>query len=142
MINNGVNIELYQLLINSSLFVLIWIVQLVVYPGFTHYQEKDIKGWHPVYSRRITYIVMPLMLSQLGLYIHSTIQEPSIINISIMILIVLIWVITFLIAVPLHGLINRDDQTIDHRVKLVRVNWPRTIAWTFILIISLIGYGT
>ena len=142
MIGESLNIELFQLLVNSGLMVLIWIVQLVIYPGFIHYPEPEIKKWHPIYARRITYIVMPLMLSQLVMYTYSIFQEYSLVNMSILVLILFNWVITFLMAVPLHGRIDKDLTSLHHRKKLIKVNWPRTIAWTIILIISVLGYGT
>ena len=138
----SLNIELYQLLINASLFVLIWMVQLVIYPGFTYYQESDIKQWHPLYTRRITYIVMPLMLSQLLLYSYSMYEDPSILNGLIMGLIVFNWLITFLIAIPLHGSVDKETTTLGKRMRLIKVNWYRTFAWTIILILSIINYGT
>ena len=138
----SLNIELYQLLVNTSLFILIWIVQLVIYPGFTFYQEEDIKKWHPLYARRITYIVMPLMLSQLVLYAYSIMKDLSIINGLIIGLIVFNWIITFLIAIPLHSSIDRDIDTLNQRKRLIKVNWYRTFGWTIILIISFINYGT
>jgi hypothetical protein len=141
MHHDVLNMELINLIVNAALCVLIWIVQLVIYPGFTHYREEGIKKWHPIYARRITYIVMPLMLSQLLLYITASYQQPSIGSVLILVLIILVWMVTFLMAVPLHNDIDSQSDSIVPRNKLVRINWIRTIIWTGILIISLLNYG-
>ena len=141
MIYDVLNIEEIRLIVNASLCSLIWIVQLVIYPGFNHYREEDIKKWHPIYAKRITYIVMPLMLSQFLLYIAASYQEPSTGSVLILVLIILVWMVTFMVAVPLHNNIDRCEDSIVPRNKLVRINWIRTMAWTGILIISLLNYG-
>ena len=135
------NLALITLLIDTSLFILIWMVQLIVYPGFCYYKEEDIKRWHPVYTQIITIIVLPLMASQLGLYGITVFKSPNVLSIIQFILVVSTWAITFLFAVPLHNAIEKSPQTLSHRKKLVQVNWPRTANWTIILIISLICYG-
>ena len=52
-------------LADFGLLVLIWMVQLVVYPGFKYYQRERLLEWHARYTSRISYIVGPLMLGQL-----------------------------------------------------------------------------
>jgi hypothetical protein len=135
------NLALLTVLVDTALFILIWMVQLIIYPGFCYYEEENIKKWHPVYTKMITIIVLPLMVGQLGLYSLAVFQQPDVLSISQFILVASTWGITFLFAVPLHSAIEKVPQTVSHRKKLVQVNWPRTAIWTIILIISLINYG-
>ena len=134
------NIDIILLLINTALAVLIWMVQLVIYPGFTYYSEAEVKKWHPIYTRKITSLVMPLMLAQLILYLFSILNTPSVGVITIMVLITFNWVITFLVAIPHHIAMDKKQFTWSERKKLININWYRTIAWSLILIISLIEY--
>lgn len=130
-----------QVLVNVALFVLIWMVQLIVYPGFNFYPEKNLKQWHQIYATRITVIVFPLMLSQLLLYAFALYSHPSGATLGMFLLVLSTWVITVFFAVPLHNAIDRHPQTTVQRKKLVQVNWSRTVIWTLILIICLFSYG-
>ncbi|MEL7161763.1 MAG: hypothetical protein AAFN92_13465, partial [Bacteroidota bacterium] len=61
-----------RLAVDTAALVLIWLVQLVIYPAFLYYAEADFRGWHPVYTQRVTYVVLPVMLAQLALYAYLT----------------------------------------------------------------------
>lgn len=135
------DVDFFKILIDTSLCVLIWIVQIVIYPGFCYYSEGDIKKWHPIYTRRITYIVLPLMLSQLIIYLYFSYLKFSYVSLGSLALVIFIWGVTFLVSVPLHAKIDSSSNSIHAREKLVKTNWIRTVAWTFLLILSLINYG-
>ena len=132
------NLAVFTLMINTGLCVLIWVVQLVVYPSFRHYSEAEIKHWHPIYTVQITYIVLPLMLSQLGTYIYTAMQNSSWPTFLILALVLSTWLVTFLISVPLHRAIDQQADSMLAREKLIQTNWIRTITWTSILILSVL----
>ena len=134
------NLTVFTLMINAGLCVLIWIVQLVVYPSFCHYSEAEIKYWHPIYTVQITYIVLPLMLSQLGAYIYMATRTTSWQIFLVLALVVSTWLVTFLISVPLHSAIDQQADSMLPREKLIQTNWIRTILWTLILILSIVFY--
>ena len=130
----------FQLLIDSGLVVLIWMVQLIVYPSFTYMTPRDLIRWHTEYTPRITRIVAPLMLGQLafsGLNLYSSVDIYSV---SYAVLVVLMWLITFLFFIPLHGKIQEGLATKEILDRLIRINWARTIVWTTLLVLSLIRY--
>ena len=135
------DIDLLKILFNTGLFILIWIVQLVIYPSFSFYSEANIKKWHRLYTSRITIVVLPLMLSQLLLYIYTSITQSDIIDYISLCLVVLTWLTTFLIFVPLHSNIEAQHDTVFSRKRLTKTNWIRTVLWSLILIISLIFYA-
>jgi len=136
-----VSLELFKIILDTALCTLIWLVQIVIYPSFLYYHEPDLKRWHSSYTDRITLIVMPLMLCQFFLYLYLSYQYPTFSSFLGLGLVLLIWLITFFIAVPLHGDIDKLPDTIIARKKLVRTNWIRTIAWTLVLVLSLLHYG-
>ncbi len=135
------DIDLLKILFNTGLFILIWIVQLVIYPSFSFYSEANIKKWHRLYTSRITIVVLPLMLGQLLLYIYTSITQSDIIDYISLCLVVLSWLTTFLIFVPLHSNIETLHDTVFSRERLTKTNWIRTVLWSIILIISLIFYA-
>lgn len=126
------------LIVNSGLVVLIWMVQLIVYPSFLFYNKENLVQWHNIYTKRIAVIVVPLMLIQLVLSILNTIVSFSIINLTIALLVLFLWVFTFTSFAPVHFKIseNRFQQT--QLQQLVNRNWIRTIIWSFILGLSLL----
>ena len=133
--------ELLRLLSDTGLFILIWIVQLVIYPSFYYYSEDQLKKWHEIYKLKISIIVLPLMLSQLILHAYAIYGETSVLNTLMLIMIVFVWLSTFLISVPLHDKIENVANTHTYRKRLVNTNWIRTALWSIILIISYINYA-
>ncbi len=128
------------LLIDAGLFVLTWMVQLVVYPGFLAYTPEALLTWHKTYTPRITLIVAPLMLAQLVLSMLFAVNAPGFISIGVFILVLGIWISTFLIFVPIHRLIDQGRAQQKQLILLVRRNWIRTLGWTLILVLDLINY--
>ncbi|WP_222933110.1 hypothetical protein [Fulvivirga aurantia] len=124
-------------MIDFGLVVLIWMTQLIVYPGFGYYVKVDLNRWHKSYKQRITVIVAPLMFAQVGIIAYQILYQIHIFHIISAILVVLVWVNTFFFAVPLHNKITNDDVPISRASDLVKVNWYRTIMWTIIWLIGL-----
>ncbi len=133
--------ELLRLLFDTGLFILIWMVQLVVYPSFQYYSEEQLKQWHAVYKIQVTIIVIPLMLGQLALYGYAVYIDASNLNVLMLALVGMVWLSTFLISVPLHDKIESVINTKMYRTRLVNTNWIRTTLWSIILILSYINYA-
>ncbi len=136
-----IDIELLKLLLDAGLLVLIWLVQLVVYPSFTYYNEDQLKQWHKNYTAKITIIVLPMMLGQLFLYMYSALYSSATLDYLMAALVIMTWVVTFVIAVPLHRKLDKMPNTVEVRKKLIRTNWIRTCLWTIIFITSYIRYA-
>jgi hypothetical protein len=130
-------IGLIRLLIDFGFMVLIWAVQLVIYPSFQFYNPENLFRWHRLYTRRVTVIVLPLMLSQLMLSIIQILVEINLYTVISLIIIISLWLLTFLIFVPLHQRIDRAEASDQPCRELVRLNWMRTALWTSLFLWSL-----
>jgi len=64
-------IEISRLLLDFGLCILIWMVQLIVYPSFLFFSDNNLFTWHKTYTKAIALIVMPLMLGQLSIVIYQ-----------------------------------------------------------------------
>lgn len=128
----------FELLFDTGLLVLIVLVQLVIYPSFKRYSKASLKIWHATYTKRISLVVIPLMFGQLGLSILGVVKNASSLSIIKLILICIVWVLTFSIFVPLHDSIENSETTKMVTAKLVRYNWYRTLLWTIIFVISML----
>ncbi|MFY0652275.1 MAG: hypothetical protein JXQ96_09595 [Cyclobacteriaceae bacterium] len=122
--------------LDLGLVVLIWIVQLIIYPGFAYYESTALVRWHHKYTMYITIIVMPLMIGQVLAHGIDTFSNYSWFKALACILILMNWVITFMYAVPLHNQIGKGVDTSTAVKALVRSNWPRTILWTMVFVLQ------
>jgi len=124
-----------QIYISLLLCLLIWFVQLVHYPFFQFVNEEKFSMAMNFHQQKISYLTLPLMLVELALCrydFYSGIRY----SIIVLLLVVLIWLHTFMIMVPIHKklLLSKDKMII---AKLINNNWARTILWTIKLIIVL-----
>jgi hypothetical protein len=122
-----------------GLLILIWLVQLIIYPSFNYMDDVNLSAWHPKYTNMISVVVMPLMLIQLFSTFYLTFNQFNWILFTQCILIILLWASTFFQAVPLHNQIDSGNEIQNAAVKLVQINWKRTIMWTLIVILNFIG---
>lgn len=109
---------------------LIWFVQLVHYPLFTHAASGDFCAFADDHQRRTSWVVAPLMMVEAGTATllllppsSSTAVWPG------WLLLVSIWLSTGLVQVPLHRRLAIGFDPSAAR-RLVSTNWWRTIAWT------------
>ena len=133
------SIAILRLLFDFGLLVLIWIVQRIIYPSFLHYNSKNLINWHKVYTSRLTFIVMPLMLGQLGISIYQLIEEINLYTVLSIIIIIVIWVSTFTQFVPIHAQISKGKSSKKMLDSLVKKNWIRTFLWTVLFLYSLLN---
>ncbi len=120
---------LIQIFSCFSLFGLIWTIQLVHYPAFLKIERIDFEVFSRFHSRKISLIVVPLMLIEFVSGILLLIFFPSIVIASNFLGIITIWISTIFLSMPLHRKIasGKDLAAIE---KLIKTNWPRTITWT------------
>jgi hypothetical protein len=135
------SLDLARLLIDFGFVVLIWVVQLVIYPSFGFYSKANLFNWHKSYTARVTLIVLPLMFSQLILSCIQLWKVQNWYTILSLVIIITLWLLTFLIFVPLHQSIDNNKSTDDACFKLVRKNWTRTLLWTLLFSISVLNYS-
>jgi len=131
------SLAIIRLLFDAGLFVLIWMVQLVVYPSFTFYNSDNLKRWHDKYTKQITFIVMPLMLGQLAAIGAQLWEEATWYTVLSGVLVFLLWGSTFLKFMPLHNRITAGDFETKILDDLIHYNWGRTVLWSVLFLISM-----
>lgn len=119
-----------QIIVDSGLFVLIWIVQLIIYPSFRYIKEEYFVQWHIRYTFLIALIVSPLMLIQAGIEGLLLFQDE--VRWWRIIPIVLIWLATFSLSVPCHRRLRKSGKELSTINRLVATNWIRTILWSLL----------
>lgn len=129
-------IEITRLVLDVGLLVLIWMIQLIVYPSFLFYTAKELIAWHKMYTKAIALIVIPLMLGQLGITIYQVFLEQNTYTSTSIVLVVFLWGITLLKFAPMHQQISEGNTHEQLLKKLVQINWIRTIIWTILCAMS------
>lgn len=125
-------------LVNFGLVVLIWIVQLIVYPSFLFYKRENLVLWHNTYTQRIAIVVVPLMLLQLIISITNCLFGFNMIKLLTLLIAVFLWVFTFTSFAPIHFKISENNFETVQLNQLVTRNWIRTILWTILFILAII----
>ena len=121
--------------ISTSLMVgVIWVIQLLHYPSFHFINDKKYIEFQNFHMRRISFIVIPTMLTELASALLLAYFFRSSLTIILLALLLGVWAITLIFFTKLHQkLTNGYNQTIVYR--LVQINWSRTILWSLRLII-------
>ncbi len=135
-----------NLIFDFGCLVLIALVQGVIYPSFTFYNKEALFRWHRKYVERVSAVVIPLMGGQLllSLSIYYFRYQPF--YLVKLLLVLLVWLLTFTIFVPLHNRISKENHSEKVSMiteDLVKKNWYRTVLWIliFILQVSLFFFG-
>jgi len=108
----------------------IWTIQIVHYPSFHYIDKLSFTNFHNFHERRISIVVIPLMLIELITSVALYIYNLSSIFFSLnLLIVVLIWCSTFFVQVPIHSVLSqkKDKNLIE---KLVNTNWTRTFLWS------------
>lgn len=114
-----------------ALFGLIWCVQLVHYPFFLRSNQINFVEHITFHKYRISFVVIPLMVIELVTSGILVFQSEIFLNWHIFgfITVLLIWIVTFFIQVPLHTKLS-DGYEESIIQTLVKTNWIRTCLWT------------
>ena len=119
-----------NLAISWGLFVLIWLVQLIIYPSFQRIPSNEFSVYHLWYVKRISSIVFPLMIAECVMaawWLNSEFGSPVPAISGFLVLIV--WLSTFALQVPIHNRLKSGKDEVLIR-RLVLSNWIRTLAWS------------
>ena len=99
------------LLSDFGLVVLIWMVQLIIYPSFLVIEEDAFKVWHKKYMLLISYLVIPLMFAQVAFHALALLNHVSIVQGVAALLMGVAWATTFGYSVPRHNALANSGKS-------------------------------
>jgi hypothetical protein len=114
---------------------IIWMVQLLAYPGFLSIEEKQFKKYHANHMQRISWIVLPFMGLELITGILLLLKYPTWIWIANLISILVLWIVTLSVSVPLHQKLQERGSHTPTIKKLIHTNWLRTVLWSLRIVL-------
>ncbi len=115
--------------VSWGLLLLIWLVQVIIYPGFHRIAPGEFTDYHRWYVNRISMIVLPLMIAEVVLSAKWLLDAGAVVALASAFLVLIVWLSTFLLQVPIHNRLKsgKDEMLIR---RLVVTNWIRTVAWS------------
>lgn len=124
-------------IVNFGLVVLIWLVQLIIYPSLAHVALPEFASWHARYMKLISIIVGPMMAAQMALAARALMLQPDGVILLIVAGIVIAWASSLLLSVPCHRTLRQKGKDLAVIERLVRTNWIRTLLWSGIFLLGL-----
>lgn len=124
--------------VSTGMTVLIWLVQLIIYPSFHHIRPEAFVAWHRAYTGLIAVVVVPLMVGQAGLVVWRLADgrsDPA--TLALAVSVAGAWVATAVWSVPCHDRLQRGHDPVVIR-RLVATNAVRTAAWTAALPLAMV----
>ena len=116
------------IVVNSILVGVILMTQIISYPLLLKLNKSNFYDYYNSYTKRISFIVIPLMTSEVLLSITLNIILNNFYLFASNILLLVIWGSTFFIQVPIHNKLSSSHSDLLVN-KLIFTNWIRTIAW-------------
>ena len=131
------NIMVYISLFTNLIMVGVSLItHFVTYPSFKLIKSSSFSEFHKSYTKKMLFIVAPVMILELISSLLLVIFDISDNNTEICLLItlILIWLLTFLTIVPIHNKLTVNYNK-DLNQKLIKLNGLRTILWILKLIL-------
>jgi hypothetical protein len=112
---------------------IVWWVQIITYPLIKETPEAVFKHVHRIYMRRVGWIAAPLMLLEMTTSILLIFFPPPLVPHALLLinfgLIVLVWLVSTLILLPIHQRLSIGHPAHDVQ-HLIKMNWIRTSLWS------------
>jgi hypothetical protein len=124
-------IEVVQAAATFGMTAVIWLVQLVQYPGFARVGAPEFGAFHRHHCRSIGLVVGPLMIAELlTALVLAAAGQPLWFWRVMLAALAAVWLSTACWQGPAHGRLAREGPRPDSVRALVRGNWLRTILWS------------
>ncbi len=126
---------------------LIWFVQVVHYPLFARVGASEFTVYEQEHQRRTTWVVAPLMLTELATAVLLLwYRPPGISQTSVicgLVLLAILWAVTYTVQVPQHAVLQQHFSPQLQR-SLVTGNWIRTVVWTLrgLLVLTMMAFAS
>ncbi|MEM8867164.1 MAG: hypothetical protein AAGC73_02745 [Verrucomicrobiota bacterium] len=130
-------ISLIRHLADFGMLVILWLVQLVIYPSFLRISADQLVLWHRSYTTRVGFVIIPTMFTQLFCQLWAATTSGGTLNYLSLTTVLVCWILTFFVSVPLHNKISNGEGEPATLNRLIQTNWPRTVLWTLAFILGI-----
>ena len=130
----------HALSVDFAMFVLIWVVQLIVFPVFRQIESGSFSTWHRSYCNKIGFFVLPLMVAQLIESASACFFVGALLDWTKLSAVFCTWLATFFVSAPLHRRLAKHGKDQILIGRLVSTNWIRTFLWSGVFLVSFVNY--
>ena len=128
--------EPFLSMLDFGAFIVLWLVQLVIYPSFLQLSPKRLLIWHQCYTFRVSFILIPLLSMQLIGWFLKLFYRITLPNLLGLLALLSCWGLTFFISVPIHQKIAKGNTDKWLLMRLIYTNWFRTFLWSLVFVIG------
>jgi hypothetical protein len=111
-----------------------WLILLCTYPDFARWRAEGFAEAHEAYTRRVGWVVAPLLLAQLGGHVWLTIVAGGGFGLA---LVLVCWALTAAWSVPCHRRLQQEGPMSPALAELIRSHAWRTGVWSVLAATSL-----
>ena len=119
--------------IDVAMTAVSWLILLCTYPDFARWRPEGFAEAHKAYTRRVGWVVGPLLLAQLGGHVWLTGIAGGGFSLG---LVLGCWVLTAVWSVPCHRRLQQEGPTSPALGSLIHSHAWRTAVWSGLAVYS------
>jgi hypothetical protein len=112
-----------------------WLILLCTYPDFARWRPDGFAEHHEAYTRRVGWVVGPLLLAQLGGHAWLAAVAGQSFGLG---LVLACWALTALWSVPCHRRLQKEGPASPALASLIRSHLSRTLIWSVVAACSFV----
>ncbi|MEY4307594.1 MAG: hypothetical protein RJA95_962 [Verrucomicrobiota bacterium] len=112
-----------------------WLILLCTYPDFARWRAEGFAAHHEAYTRRVGWVVGPLLLAQLAGHVGLAFVAGSYVG---LLLVLVCWALTAGWSVPCHRRLQQEGPASPALADLIRSHFWRTILWSVVAVLSFV----
>ena len=115
--------------VDAAMAAVSWLILLCTYPDFARWRAEGFAVHHEAYTRRVGWVVGPLLLAQLGGHAWLAVGAGRYWG---LLLVCACWALTAFWSVPCHRRLQQEGPASPALVSLIRSHAWRTALWTIL----------
>ena len=122
-------LKLAVVCVDVAMAAVAWLILLCTYPDFARWCAEGFAEAHEAYTRRVGWVVGPLLLAQLAGHVLAWSLTGELLGVA---LVAAAWALTGLWSVPCHRRLQGEGPASPALGSLVRSHAWRTAVWTIL----------
>jgi mRNA-degrading endonuclease toxin of MazEF toxin-antitoxin module len=119
--------------VDLAMAAVAWLILLCTYPDFACWRPEGFAVHHEAYTRRVGWVVGPLLLAQLAGHAWLAVVAGHGPELG---LVVVCWVLTGAWSVPCHRRLQQEGPASPALADLIRSHRWRTVLWTLVAVLA------